>query len=819
MLKAVTVRATLLAIASALSISAHAVAEAPRSIEIPGGELRTALIQLSKEYGVDLFYRPEQVGGLRTKGARGDLTTEQAVTRLLEGTALRFSTDETGAMVIALPTAPATDRQDQAQSAPTTQIQSPSFWSRLRLAQADAPALTDRDTQPGLEEVVVTAQKREERLRDVPISISVLSGDELDSSTDEGVMETLNRVPGVVTTSSIQGFGTLVAIRGVTASGPLTTGSSPVAYYLDSVPFGLTMSAVAPDASAYDMERIEVLRGPQGTLYGASAQNGVVRILTRDADLDAFELKGRASGSGTEGGGENYRGDVAVNVPIIDGKVAARAVLGYENLSGWIDKPNRTGANDSQLRNLRLKINAQPTDALSVGLSAWLSRNDYGAPATSDDNQQRSSPGDESIANDYDAFGLKVGYSFDSFAVTGMTSYLTYLSDSTLDLMPLFGASAPLFTEFDASVFSQEVIVNSTRGDAWRWSVGGMYRDADDRIIQLAPFLPVPLDFTVTSESVAVFGELTRLFMGGRLELTGGLRYFEDRQVLIEHQPQSGIPTDPLLPPIHNKFDATSPRVVLTWHPVPGATLYGSYSEGFRSGMAQGALVLRQLPDLPSVKADTLRNYELGAKGTLFNGRLSYDTAVFFLDWQDVQQTLLVEAFSVPLNALVNGESASGPGAELAIATRPAAGLELSASVSWNDLTADSGSSSAASVGLYEKGDRLNFSSEYTAGAAADYAFGLGAPGYSGRLSASVSYSSEQIYRNLSGTSVLADAGRSVTIGRLGFAVESPHRWTATLFADNVTDEEGPRIGLFEVPDWTQRIRPRTYGLQVEYRL
>ena len=103
-----------------------------------------------------------------------------------------------------------------------------------------------------------------------------------------------------------------------------------VGYYLDSVPFSLVKSAIAPDFDAYDLQRVEVLRGPQGTLYGANSENGLVRVLTNDADLNNYEFKARSSVSSTDGGGGNYRGDMAVNVPLVDGKLAARLVLGYQ---------------------------------------------------------------------------------------------------------------------------------------------------------------------------------------------------------------------------------------------------------------------------------------------------------------------------------------------------------------------------------------------------------------------------------------------------------------------------------------------------------
>src|ERR1700761_1185446 len=191
----------------------------------------------------------------------------------------------------------------------------------LTLAATGADAAAEA---PAIDEIVVTAQKREQRIQDVPISLSVMGGAELDKSSIQSVSDALGLVPGVAVNVTGQGGETRLTVRGVTASGPLFAGPSPIGYYLDSVPFGLVRSAVEPDANTYDLNRIEVLRGPQGTLYGASALNGVVRVLTNDANLDRFELNARVIDSYTQNGGNNPRGDLAVNVPLIEGKLAVR---------------------------------------------------------------------------------------------------------------------------------------------------------------------------------------------------------------------------------------------------------------------------------------------------------------------------------------------------------------------------------------------------------------------------------------------------------------------------------------------------------------
>jgi iron complex outermembrane recepter protein len=802
------------AISSVLVANAGERAVETYNLEIDRTSLRAALADFSQQTGlaVSLFERTSNDGYMMVGPLKGQYTAESALKQMISGSGLTYSRVNANTVAIVA--------SSQPQFKKISEQSAQSLWA----ANDDGikktgvpPAANNRSSSSSLdrdvEEVIVTAQKRVERLQDVPISITVLGGNDLDKHTSEGVLETLGRVPGVVAPANFAGAGgAQLAVRGVSAGAAIFAGSSPIAYYLDSVPFGLVKTALTPDSNVYDLQRIEVLRGPQGTLYGASAQNGVVRVLTKDADLDEFEMKARGSLSTTEEGGENYRGDMAVNVPLVENKLAARAVVGYENLSGWIDKPNQENANDAELRNVRLKINGQATDQLSVGLLAWLSRFDYGAPSGSNDEHRRSSTLDESASSDYDVYGLKVGYEASSFSVTSMTSYLNYHSNFNVDELPFLGFPLILSSDLDADVLSQEITVNSSKEGPWRWSFGGIYRDAEDRVRQ--PLLSV--DFTDESKSFAVFGQLTRIFLDGQFELTAGLRYFEDDVTQTENVRSSAAGPVNLIRD-NDKFDAVSPRVVLNWHPASNLTFYASYAEGFRSGFNQYANVIRDAPEFPPLKSDTLTNYEVGAKGALAGGLFSYDAAIYYIDWDDVQQTLTVNSGGNLVTALVNGDSASGLGVEFALMARPIDRLELALSFSWNDLTADN-SLATAGLSLYNEGDRLSFSSEYTASVSADYAFPV-AGRYEAQFSASGNYFSNQTYRNSLGPgSVNVDEGESQILGRVSLSIDFPQSWTTTAFVDNVTNEDAHGPGLFSIPDWLQRVRPRTVGLQLEHR-
>ena len=305
------------------SFAADSWAAIKRSTHVEAQGLGPALEMLAKEHGFQVLYRTEIVGTLRSRPLQGEFSTDEALRALLDGTGLTYRVLGDQAITIVAVGGGSSSSAESSDKETSSRVNA---WQSLRLAQATSSQTqigTDSGSVAGatstpegtLEELVVTAQKREERLQNVPISISVLSGAALDKQSS-GVAEALSQVAGVSLSASGMAGGGQVTIRGVSANFPLLGGSSTSAYYIDAIPFGFVKSAIAPDASAYDMQRIEVLRGPQGTLYGASALNGVVRLLTTDPDLEKLEFKGRANVSNTERGDPSYGGDVAVNVPL-----------------------------------------------------------------------------------------------------------------------------------------------------------------------------------------------------------------------------------------------------------------------------------------------------------------------------------------------------------------------------------------------------------------------------------------------------------------------------------------------------------------------
>ena len=671
-----------------------------------------------------------------------------------------------------------------------------------------------------LDEIIVTAQKREQRIQDVPISLSVTGGADLDRSSIQSVSDALGLIPGVAVNINGQGGETKLTIRGVTAGGALFAGPSPIGYYLDSVPFGLVRSAIEPDADSYDLNRIEVLRGPQGTLYGASALNGVVRVLTNDADLKDFDFKARSSVSSTDSGGGNWREDAAVNMPVIEGKLAVRLVAGDEHESGWIDSALKNNTNDGDIKNVRLKVSAQPTDDLSIKLGATHEEANFGAPPLASHDYSASTQ-DQPIESRFSAYDMKLDYQLPWFTVSSASSYFTYVNDGSLDIDPGV-ALPPLTTRLVSRVFSEELNLNSKLEGPWRWSAGAFYRNARDSFYQtLGNLIPGPVSEADTSRSAAVFGELGRRFMNNQLELALGARYFHD-DVGLEQLLLFGEPAGTPLLKSSTPFHALTPRVVLSWFPTHDYTMYASYSQGFRSGFPQSELVLLVAPAFAPVKPDKLSNYEIGAKSDLFDHRLSFDAALYYMKWKDIQQTLgiPVAGSTAYIVANVNGQSASGVGVDFAVTVRPVQGLQLGLNFSWNGLSEDSAVLSGGQL-LFPSGSRIDNSPAYTVGAIAQYEFPFGTSGWNGQLAASGRYTSLQTSTTASSGSGLPPVvveSDTITTARTSFAITAPSHWRVMLFCDNVTNNRGTPLAS-QTPYSSISQRPRTAGIQVDYRL
>jgi iron complex outermembrane recepter protein len=405
MLMKVIIRAVLFVLYSALFAIHCANADTPKHIDIAAGDLSQALLEFSKQYGVDLVYRPEQVYGLKTQGAHGDLNTEQAVKQLLQGTPLRLRTDSSGAMLIVPPTAETTPNAGDSKASNVARDESDGSKEGkngssqdFRLAQVDQGGTSNNSSvaQPDsksqenliggaqLDEIVVTAQKRKEDARTIPLSISVLSGTALADRHIEDFADLSRAIPGLSFTNPGGPGLSNLEIRGISSQ----AGGSTVAIYLDETP--ITTANIQPIAVGaaepvmLDIERVEILRGPQGTLYGSSSMGGTIRFISVQPDLSHFDAYASSDLSVTRHGGFNYTVSSAANLPLVAGVSAIRVAAQYGESDGYINQLSQTGSPVASRVNNQIEAAfrstwaIEPTDALRIVPAFYFQRTTAG---------------------------------------------------------------------------------------------------------------------------------------------------------------------------------------------------------------------------------------------------------------------------------------------------------------------------------------------------------------------------------------------------------------------------------------------------------
>jgi outer membrane receptor protein involved in Fe transport len=596
----------------------------------------------------------------------------------------------------------------------------------------------------------------------VPAAITALNGDSLNQMRLQGNADLAAYVPSL--SFDVLGPGeTTLTIRGLGTSYGL---EPAVSMYLNETPLDIRTDgyAGAPDIDFFDVDRVEVLRGPQGTLYGSSSMGGAVRILTAQPDPRAFAVNAEVGGSSMDGGGEGYLAKSAVNLPITADS-AVRVVGAFEHVPGYINqavpgdysvaKPDlpvtARRINDVDLKSGRIIGLWKPTDALTITPSFMISEVD-----SSNNSNYFSNLPEFTTAAIYpspqrsrlEIGNLQVDYHFDFATLMSSTSVISRdvqtHSDFTLfwaNLAPLFGVPYPPnypgtdFATSDNSGFVQELRLTSPTDQALRW-VGGAYfshyrqhstestnSDAFANAIgqTTGPNL-YSFDQSVIDQQAAVFVDLTYK-VTPRFEITAGERYYELRDSL--ENVQSGVLAAPNQPLVHAKASGNSPRLVLTHHPLDDTTVYATAARGYRPGGPNVGLPTGIGCALNSAysslyEPDTVWNYELGTKMEFLNRKLSIDLAAYRIDWKNVQQAVTDPACGYLFVANVG--SAQSKGVEAEINFKPLESLLLSASGSYDhaEFTAINAAfveAAAAQVGQAVPGvprQKFNLSGEYT---------------------------------------------------------------------------------------------------------
>ncbi|MBL8553749.1 MAG: TonB-dependent receptor [Phenylobacterium sp.] len=550
-------------------------------------------------------------------------------------------------------------------------------------------------------ELVVTAQKREEKLIEVPLSVQSLSGEAVERSGAAKVSDLTKLIPGAsVVSSTTPGFET-IQIRGVSSG---TTGDGLVGYYIDDTPFGVPNLQLTPPARLLDLERVEVIRGPSGTLYGQGSMGGTIKLITAKPDPNNFSGKAQAEISATEGGGTNYNADGVVNMPLIKGQLAARLSAGYERLSGYAEAPElqRRNVNDFTGKNARLTLGWEPTDDVRLTGFVWIIRNDQDfSNSLTPKNATTSAlaptpfnlPGIVGTGGrlgytdvDADIYSATLNWSTSIGDLTVNTSYVDHELDFITPLLTILVNES----NFHTKSYTNEVRLSSKADSPVRWIVGGYTRNAKIRsdIFYYSQATRTAAKTgiintlgTIDTDSYSVFGEVSAKFFGGLVEPLFGLSYFKDDRSVDGVDRATGAPRVGQL-----KFDSFNPRFNLKIKPAENGTVYLNVAKGFRSGalqtpaQANAANVTLGLPAgtiQTSVQPDKLWTYELGTRWEMADGQLLVEGSVYRTDWDNV----LVQFATAAVISLANGGDAKIEGADFGMAYRPdgVSGLTLAA--------------------------------------------------------------------------------------------------------------------------------------------
>ena len=592
-----------------------------------------------------------------------------------------------------------------------------------------------------IEEIVVTATKREESVRDIPVSIDAMDGEALVQQGATNLDQILKNTPGVGIS------GTKIDIRGVALSSQQSLGSAQEAgRFLGDVSLNSpsTQGGIG-DFDPYDMRTVEVLKGPQATLFGGTALSGAIRYVPNKPNVHEFGASLR-TGYGTVAHADDALTDVSamVNVAAFD-SVALRAVGTVRKTPNFIDDNygGRTDNNSQKLSQFRYMARWEASERLTFDatyLNYEATRN-----FTFIDNDRRYETNTKRIAEpakpQVDVGSLNVQYAFDTFSIVGIANYLqneeTYVLDGspiigtgdTIGAIPLTGNSATKMPSYELRLISNEPSESDWAAlSNWDYLVGVYYMTAKQKINQVSSYLGVPAlanDNTVDVSEKALFFNLTRHFFDGLIDWNIGARVAKtdlDADVLVT---SAGVPRQYLS---EVKDSRVNPNVALTWHLTDDVSLRTSFAEGFRFGGANsaGTIGIEDIP--PTFESDSLRNYEVGLRSDWFDRRLRFDVTGFLIRWSDLQLTQLSR---LAMGYVDNVGAATIKGVESQLIWQipddwafVPSGLNVSAAFSY--LNARTTEDFDSANGPAEKGTRLPLSPKVsgTVGVAWEHSFG-----------------------------------------------------------------------------------------------
>lgn len=705
-----------------------------------------------------------------------------------------------------------------------------------------------------LDELIVTASKREENVREVSGSVSAVSGAQLEAIGAQSFADYIQRIPGVVF-NEFQPGTSHVVIRGVATNSGNVQGQGTTGYYINEVPLtepGWTI--VIPDIDAFDVDRVEVLRGPQGSLFGSSSMGGAVNYVANKADASAYDAAVEGTVSQTRNADPSYAIKGMVNIPLSD-QLAVRGVYNYRLDQGYLDNVGigQDGSSDISVQGGRLSVVWTPSDATTV---SWLSlyqqtkADDAPYRNPSVGGLSRSTALAETNTTDVWVHSLRLDQDLGFADLTVLGSYQEKSQGYLFDFTPYrvfynadlgLNLTSPLYvlSGGESEGKSLEVRLASKEGGPFQWLVGAMYFESDKHLYEqlaaegaVAAFNASPLFgpgsgaviapdgrifnafYTdLTGKETALFGEASYNFTP-ELKLTVGGRLFKTEIDSVSSQVGfSTYPGSPIVSPTTDEQDGFSPKVSLTYAPNDDLMVYGLYSEGFRFGTPnmQG---LSTFPVPSGSESDSLKNYELGVRTSFLDRTLLVDATAFYVDWQDIQLRLLTPD---NFNYAANGGAATIRGLELSTSWRATDKLDLQSTVTWMEARLDE-PLFILFYGTAPKGAQLPGSADWSVNTTAVYRFD-GA--YEPTLTLSHRYLSSGISDlNSAVPGISPSIQGDYNIVDLRLQAKLNDRTRFSVFGTNLGDERGVTRTVPEAGGLSQGlIRPRTFGLTVNWSL
>jgi iron complex outermembrane receptor protein len=786
-------------LAAGLAPNSANAAETP-VFHLPAEPLAAALIRFAVQGGVSVGGLPSRGCDGRSRAVSGAMTPAQALAALLPPGCGFELVDARSFRVVGRPMPAASDlRAGRGEPDPA------------------APA-------PRLDELVVTAEKRPELLTRSASAVSVLSARDVTSLGGKTFEDVASQVVGVAVTNLGSGRNKIF-VRGLSDGSFTGKTQSTVGLYLDDVP--ITYNAPDPDLRLADIDRVEVLRGPQGTLYGAGSMGGIVRIVTARPDVSGYAGDISIEGMATQHGSPSYGLDAMANLPLAQGRAAIRAVAYSDERGGYIDNPvlGLKNVNYSRRYGGRIAGLADLPDGWTVEAGVA-----HQSIATADAQYTQGTDGpltrEASVREPHDnhfsevsATAAHVGAAAD---LKVSSAFIDHGINTRYDATGAFQAAggSRIAGAFDEDkhikLWATEGLVSSTAPGPVRWLAGAFVSYTDEMD---AAFLVTVKPKGEAARSIyrrrdelteaAVYGEAAYDFTP-RLTVTVGARWFVTR--VDTRAGDFDIATAPL-PAEHRSLTDTgvAPKLRLSFAATPDLVIYGQIQEGYRAGgfnipAAAGGATFERLSS--QFRPDHLWNYELGAGLPLFDHTLTLRGALFHADWRGLQTDQRL-ASGLPMT--VNIGDGSNTGIEAEAAWRPDDRLQVRA----NFLLEDPQITRAANVFPARRDIGLPGVPRAMGGADVRYRWRIGP--FDAETSAQISYVGRSFLTFDGGTGNAMGGYASARVA----AALSRAAWRLTAYVDNVGDERGNTFAFgnpFSRARFTQAtpLRPRTVGVGVE---